>query len=112
MQIKIQLKVELSVKFHMGRKHLSHENKKTQQSLYETGEALQPSECTSYWWGKQVFTFVKQLCRVTPTLEIKKKKQKTKNKTSIIQQSGVWFCLLRVTSEKAPYCNLIQQYLI
>lgn len=66
----------------MGRKHLSHENKKPRQSLYETGEALQPSECTSYWWGKQVFTFVKQLCRVTPTLKSKIKPKQNQYHTT------------------------------
>lgn len=34
MQIKIQLKAELSVKFHMGKKHLSHENLKKKKKRY------------------------------------------------------------------------------
>lgn len=86
MQIKIQLKVELSVKFHMGRKRLSHENKKKNHEdlCMKQVKCYSLANVLSCWRGKHALTFVKQLYRVMPTLEIYKKKKKHTKKPNII----------------------------
>lgn len=83
--------------------------KPKRKCLYETGKVPQHLLWLCSRLGERTwFYFVEQLWRVMPGLETKKKnqnKQPKNNPAKPVSHDRV--CHLRVTSEKAPCCNLI-----